>query len=98
MELSHLLVQILVAIGCATVASILIPKRVPGKFAGLVVIGMAGVWLGEWTYELFRRQYGINYSFLDWQIHEVRLVPTIVGSAIILYVVTTVIKWGRYGT
>lgn len=98
MELSHLLIQILVAIGCATVASFLIPKRVPGKFAGLMLIGMGGVWLGEWTYELFRRQYGINYSFLDWQIHDVRLVPTVIGAAMILYIVTTVIKWGRYGT
>lgn len=41
--LTRLLVQVLIAIACATLANLLVPRRVPGKAVGLVIIGLAGV-------------------------------------------------------
>lgn len=96
MDIPHLIVQIVIAILCAGIATILIPRRIPGKLIGMIAIGLAGVWLGEWGAELLRQGYGINYSFLNWNIEGVPIVPAIIGSAIILYLVTSFLKWGRY--
>lgn len=96
MDIPHLIVQIVIAILCAGIATILIPRRIPGKLIGMIAIGLAGVWLGEWGAELLRQRYGINYSFLNWNIEGVPIVPAIIGSAIILYLVTSFLKWGRY--
>jgi uncharacterized membrane protein YeaQ/YmgE (transglycosylase-associated protein family) len=96
MDIPHLIVQIVIALLCAGIATILIPRRIPGKLIGMIAIGLAGVWLGEWGARLLRQRYGIRYSFLDWNIEGVPIVPAIIGSAIILYLVTSFLKWGRY--
>lgn len=98
MDIPHLLVQLLVAILCAVIANILVPRRVPGKFPGLVLIGLAGVWLGEQGFALLNSQYGLDHVALHWNIQDVPVLPAIIGSAIILYVVTAFLSWGRYSS
>lgn len=96
MDLSHLVIQVLVALVCAIAANILIPRDVPGRFAGLVVIGLIGVLVGEWVFNLLKDQYGLDYPLLHWSIQKVPIVPSIIGSAIVLYVTTAMLRWGRY--
>jgi uncharacterized membrane protein YeaQ/YmgE (transglycosylase-associated protein family) len=98
MDINHVLIQIVIAVICAGVANILVPRRIPGKLVGLILIGWAGVWLGDWGFALLRREYGINFPFLTWQIQGVLIIPAILGCAVVLYLVTTFIKWGRYST
>lgn len=98
MDISTLLVQLMIALVCAGLATILIPRRIPGKLFGLILIGLGGVWLGGWVFELFRERFGLDSNILQWGIQGVPIIPSIVGSAIILYIVTTLLKWGRYGT
>lgn len=94
--MEHLAVQLVVAILCAYIANILIPRQVPGRFFGLMIVGLVGVWLGEGMFRFLKTQYGLNYDFLHWGIWGVPIVPSIVGSVIVLYVITTVVRWGRY--
>lgn len=97
MNMNALVVQLVIAIACGVLGNMLIPREIPGKFLGLVVIGFIGVWLGAWGYNLLRTQYGINFSILQWQIEGVPIVPSIIGSAIVIYVLTGILHWGRYG-
>lgn len=97
MDISTLLVQLMIALVCAGLATILIPRRIPGKLAGLILIGLGGVWLGQWAFALFRERFGLNLEILQWGIQGVPIIPSIVGSAIILYVVTSFLRWGHYG-
>jgi uncharacterized membrane protein YeaQ/YmgE (transglycosylase-associated protein family) len=96
-DITRLLVQIAVAIVCAGIATILVPRKIPGKFAGLILIGLTGVWVGEWAYFLFNQRFGLDWPILSWGVGGVRAIPAIVGSAIVLYVVTTFIRWSRWG-
>ncbi len=96
-ELIRLLIQILIAIACATIATILVPRQIPGKAVGLVLIGLAGVFLGEWIANHLLRQYNLNFPWLTWSFQDVPIVPSVVGSMIVLYVVTAFLSWGRYG-
>jgi uncharacterized membrane protein YeaQ/YmgE (transglycosylase-associated protein family) len=96
MDLYQLLTQIAIAIVCAGLANVLIPRRVPGKLAGLILIGFAGVWLGDWAYNFVQREYGLSIDLLNWQVQGVEIIPSIIGSAVILYVLTAFLKWGRY--
>ncbi len=96
MELSHLIVQVLIAIACGLIGNLLIPRRIPGKFIGLVLVGFTGVWLGEWGYQLIKRQYGVDSPILHWSVQSVPIIPAIVGSMIVIYILTTVLRWGRY--
>jgi uncharacterized membrane protein YeaQ/YmgE (transglycosylase-associated protein family) len=95
MDITRLLVQIVVAIVCAGIANVLVPRKIPGKFIGLVLIGLAGVWVGEWAFILFNQQFGLNWPILYWGVAGVRAIPAIVGCAIVLYVVTAFLKWSR---
>lgn len=97
MDITHLAIQLVVAIICAGISNLLVPREIPGKLFGLVVLGLTGVWLGEWGFRLLQRQYGINYAFLAWHVAGVPIIPSIVGSAIVLYLVTAFLKWGNYG-
>lgn len=97
MDITRLLIQVVLAIICAGIANILVPREIPGKAVGLVVIGLAGVWFGDWAAHLVKRQYGISSPILDWSLQGVPILPAIIGSAIILYVVTAFLSWGRYG-
>lgn len=97
MDLAHVTVQLLVAIACAIIGNILIPRQVPGKLFGLIVIGFVGVALGEWAYRLLRSQFKLDAPFLHWHVADVPIIPAIIGSAIVLYIVTSFWQWGRYG-
>ncbi|MDX2242792.1 MAG: hypothetical protein NW224_19105 [Leptolyngbyaceae cyanobacterium bins.302] len=96
MDMAHLLVQLAIAIGCGVIGNMLIPREIPGKFLGLVLVGFVGVWVGELGYQLLKSQYGINNSFLQWHIQDVPIIPSILGSAVVIYIVTTFLRWGRY--
>jgi uncharacterized membrane protein YeaQ/YmgE (transglycosylase-associated protein family) len=96
MDITRLLVQVLIAIVCAGVATLLLPRKVPGKAIGLLVIGLAGVWLGEWIANYMKQSMGLSFAFLEWSVQGVPIVPSIVGSAVILYVVSAFMSWGRY--
>lgn len=95
--LTRFLVQVLIAIACATLANFLVPRRVPGKAVGLVIIGLVGVFLGEWIVTNVLGQYNLAFDWLTWSILGVPIVPSVVGSVIVLYVVTAFLSWGRYG-
>ncbi|MFE4108336.1 GlsB/YeaQ/YmgE family stress response membrane protein [Almyronema epifaneia] len=97
MDITHLLVQVIIAIVCAGLANLLVPRRIPGKLVGLVLIGLAGVWVGRWSADYLSQQFGLNWAFLEWQLQGVEIVPAIIGCAIVLYVVTAFLSWGRYG-
>ena len=97
MDLTRLLVQILIAIVCGSIAALLLPRPIPGKLFGLALIGFAGVWLGEWVVEFLQSTYNLSIpDFVTWDFQGVLVLPAILGSAIILYVVTTFLSWGRY--
>lgn len=96
MNVSRLFVQLVIAMVCAGAGNMLIPRQIPGKIFGLLIIGLAGVWLGEWTTNLLKRQYNLSFGFLEWRIEGVPIVPAVIGSAIVLYIVTTLLRWGRY--
>lgn len=97
MDISNLVVQVIVAIVCAGIANLLIPRQIPGKLVGLVLIGLAGVWVGEWSFAKLRNAFALDFPFLRWDIQGVEIVPAIVGCAIVLYVITAIIKWWRRG-
>jgi len=77
MNLSHLAVQLVVAIACAAIANVVIPREIPGKFVGFIVTGLLGVWVGEAAYKFVRVNYGINSPFLNWGIEGVPILPSI---------------------
>jgi uncharacterized membrane protein YeaQ/YmgE (transglycosylase-associated protein family) len=91
-SITTLLVKLVIAIVCASAANILVPRRIPGGLAGLILIGLAGIWLGEWAFALMRREFGLNFSFLYWQVQQVLIIPAIVGCAIVLYLVSALIQ------
>jgi len=96
-ELISLLVQVLIALACAFAASILIPRQVPGQLVGLVLIGLVGVIVGQWVANYLLQQYSFSLPWLTWSFQGVPVVPSVIGSAIVLYVVTAFLSWGRYG-
>jgi len=97
MNIPQLVIRLLIAVVCAGLADVLVPRRIPGGFAGLIVLGLAGIWFGEWGFVLLKQQFGINFAFLYWQIQGVLIVPAVIGCAILLYLVTAFIRWARYG-
>jgi uncharacterized membrane protein YeaQ/YmgE (transglycosylase-associated protein family) len=96
-EITRLLVQILIAIVCAAIANVLVPRAVPGKLLGLILIGFAGVFLGEWASNYILEQYGFTLPALQWKFGDVPILPSIIGSMIVLYVLTAFLSWGRFG-
>ena len=96
MDLAHVAVQLIAAIVCAGIANVLIPRRIPGKFLGFMLTGLVGVWLGEAVLKLLKAQHALNYPFLYWSMSGIAIVPSIIGCAIVIYVVTTFIQWGHY--
>lgn len=97
MDITQLAVQVIVAIVCAGIANLLIPRQIPGKIVGLVLIGLAGVWVGEWGFAQMREAFNLNFPFLWFDVQGVKIIPAIVGCAIVLYVVTAIVKWWRRG-
>lgn len=97
MDLKYLLIQLMIAIGCAVVAGILVPRQIPGKGVGLVLIGLLGVFIGQWAADYLLRQYGLSWPILTWELEDVAIVPSIIGSTVVLYLVSAFLSWGRYG-
>ncbi|NJN87724.1 MAG: hypothetical protein HC881_17240 [Leptolyngbyaceae cyanobacterium SL_7_1] len=95
MDIARLVVHLIIAAFCAGIATILIPRRVPGKLFGLVLIGLAGVWVGDWAFLLLSQQFGLVMPVLHTQVQGVLVIPAIVGSTIVLYLVTTVLRWAQ---
>lgn len=96
MDLTRLLVQLVIALICAGIATLLLPRKVPGKMLGLLLIGLAGVMLGEWVVAYLQRTFSLSFPPLEWSVQDVPIVPAIAGSAVVLYVVTAFLSWGRY--
>ncbi|MEM9002632.1 MAG: hypothetical protein AAGE59_03795 [Cyanobacteria bacterium P01_F01_bin.86] len=97
MSLTGFLIQVLIALACASVATVLLPRKIPGKLLGMALIGFAGVWLGEWALGHLETTYNLPIpTFMSWDIQGVLVVPAVLGSAIILYIVTAFLSWGRY--
>lgn len=96
MDIPNILVKLVIALICAGIAEILIPRRVPGGIVGLILIGLAGIWFGEWSFLLLRREFGLNFAFLYWQIRGVLIIPAILGCTIVLYLLTAFMSWARY--
>ena len=97
MNIPQLVIRLLIAIVCAGLADLLVPRRVPGGLAGLIFLGLAGIWLGEWSFALLKREFGLNFALLHWQVQGVPIMPAVVGCAILLYLVTAFMNWARYG-
>jgi uncharacterized membrane protein YeaQ/YmgE (transglycosylase-associated protein family) len=97
MDIPQLLTKLLIAILCAGLAEVLVPRRILAGIVGLILIGLAGIWLGEWGFALLRQELGLNFAIFYWRIQGVLIVPAIIGCAIILYIVTAFIDWARYG-
>ncbi len=98
MDIRQLLVQVVIAIVCAGAANLLVPRKIPGKLIGLILIGLAGVWIGEWAIKTVVDAYPVlRFPFWQWSIEDVLIIPAIIGCAIVLYVVTAVLKWWRRG-
>lgn len=97
MSLKSLLIQVLIALACTGIATIIVPRRVPGRLLGMALIGFAGVWLGESTLSYVYDTYDWPIpSFMTWDVQGILIVPAILGSVTVLYVVTTFLSWGRY--
>jgi uncharacterized membrane protein YeaQ/YmgE (transglycosylase-associated protein family) len=94
---TNLLIKLVIAIACAGAANILVPRSIPGKLAGMILIGMAGVLFGEWGFQLLQQRFGLDFTFLYWDVQGVLIIPAIIGCAIVLYIVSTILSWWRYG-
>lgn len=96
MNVPNVFIKLLIAILCAGLADLLVPRRIPGGLAGLILIGLAGIWVGEWGFALFQERFGITFPWLYWQIQGVLLIPAVIGCAIVLYLITAFLSWARY--
>ena len=95
--ISRLGIQVVVAIVCAILAHTIIPRRIPGHIVGLTLVGLFGVWLGEWLIGYLGELYNLKqFSILHWDIQQVRIIPAVVGCVLILYVLQLFLQWGRY--
>ncbi|UBF27882.1 hypothetical protein K9N68_08280 [Kovacikia minuta CCNUW1] len=93
--MQHLAIHLVVAVIAASIANILIPRRIPGRFLGLILTGLVGVWAGEIVFKVLKG-YGVNNAVFHWGILGIPLIPSIVGSVIVLFVVTTLFHPRRY--
>ena len=96
MNFSYLAIHLLVAIACAGIANMLIPRQIPGKLAGFIVTGWVGVWIGVEAHKLLRGLYGLNLPWLSWGFYGVPILPSVLGCAIVIYTLTSFARWGRY--
>ena len=96
LDFNRLGIQLVVAIVCAGIANTLIPRRIPGNITGLVMVGLVGVWIGEWLIVYLSQLYDLNYAPLHWNIQQVRVIPAIIGCTVVLFLLKLLMQWGRY--
>jgi uncharacterized membrane protein YeaQ/YmgE (transglycosylase-associated protein family) len=96
MELTQIFIRLAVAVVCAGLATVIVPRKIPGKVFGLFILGIAGVFFGEWAFNLMQQRFGVDHAALHWGIEGVAIIPAVLGSAVLLYIVTLLLKWGKY--
>ncbi|MGK7888022.1 MAG: GlsB/YeaQ/YmgE family stress response membrane protein [Leptolyngbyaceae cyanobacterium] len=95
--ITRLGVQLVVATVCAGIAYTLIPRRIPGHIVGLMLLGLFGVWVGEWLLDYLGQMYNLRqFAFLYWDVQQVRILPAIVGCTLVMYLLKLFLQWGRY--
>jgi uncharacterized membrane protein YeaQ/YmgE (transglycosylase-associated protein family) len=96
MEPSRLAIQLLVTVVCAGFANMVIPRQIPGKFLGLFLTGLVGVWLGSIVFTQLKVRYGLDYDFLHWGFEGVPVIPSVLGCVLVIYLVTNIFQRLRY--
>jgi uncharacterized membrane protein YeaQ/YmgE (transglycosylase-associated protein family) len=79
MSILTLLLFLVVAAVCAGIAEYVVPGRVPGGFLTLAIIGVIGAWIG-----------GSLFGTIGPSVFGVTLIPTILGAAILVFVLSLV--------
>lgn len=79
MSILSFLLFLVVAAVCAGIAEYLVPGQVPGGFLTLAVVGVIGAWIG-----------GNLFGTIGPSIYGVTLIPTILGAAILVFVLSLV--------
>jgi uncharacterized membrane protein YeaQ/YmgE (transglycosylase-associated protein family) len=79
MSILTFLLFLIVAAVCAGIAEYVVPGRVPGGFLTLAIIGIIGAWIG-----------GSLFGTIGPALFGVTLIPTILGAAILVFVLSLV--------
>ncbi len=76
---------LIVAAVCAAIAAAVVPGQIPGGFLAAMVVGVIGAWIG-----------GSLMGHLGPSLAGVSLLPTIVGSAILVFCFALISRsfWG----
>ena len=74
MDVIAFILFLVVAASCAWIAECLIPGLVPGGFLVTAIVGVIGAWIG-----------GTLVGHFGPELESVSLVPTIIGSAILVF-------------
>ena len=74
MDILGLILFLIVAAVCAVIASALVPGRIPGGFLTAMVVGVIGAWIGS-----------ALMGDMGPELGGVALLPTILGSAILVF-------------
>jgi uncharacterized membrane protein YeaQ/YmgE (transglycosylase-associated protein family) len=75
MSILSFLLFLIVAAVCASIAEYFVPGRVPGGFIAAAIFGVIGGWIG-----------GHLFGALGPSLAGVSLIPTILGSAVLVFV------------
>ena len=73
MNLFSLILYLIVGAGCARIADVVAPGRLPGGFLTAAICGVIGAWLGASA-----------FGYIGPSLAGVSLVPTILGSIILI--------------
>ncbi|MEM9903854.1 MAG: hypothetical protein AAF921_02375 [Cyanobacteria bacterium P01_D01_bin.44] len=96
MSLSKIFIQLMIALVCAGAANIIIPKRIPGKSVGPLIVGFGGVLLGEWTVDFLEQIFNFSPAFLHWSIYDVPIIPALTGAVLVLYGLTLLVGMSQH--
>ncbi|MEL6137583.1 MAG: hypothetical protein AAFQ61_07440 [Cyanobacteria bacterium J06626_23] len=97
MLIAKIFIQLMLALVCAGIANIILPRQMPGKSIGALLVGFAGVLLGEWLVNLLQRTLGIDLGVLAWEFQGIPILPAILISTLVLYLFTLLFGEQRYG-
>lgn len=94
--MSFFFVQLLVALVCAAIANMLLPRQIPGKSLGYLVTGLVGVWLGGFLLKLVAGTFRVVPPVLGWNFYGVPLIPSVIGAFVVIWLTTEVWERRRY--